>query len=115
MKKFNHIYFCDYSQTYRSFPENYWLASVVEDKIVFDSWDRAIKKHSFKSDIKRLHQEIAQTRKEHKKLSISGQLIPVIVKSNFNGLGVQFWTGWQISNKKAINTDNTISLFISKL
>jgi hypothetical protein len=43
------IKFCDYSQTFRLMPFNYWLASVDNDKLVFDSWDGMTKKH-FKKD-----------------------------------------------------------------
>ena len=35
--------FCEYSQTIRCNPENYWIASLKDGKIVFDSWDGAIK------------------------------------------------------------------------
>ena len=38
------IKFCNYSQTYRLMPFNYWLASVENDKLIFDSWDGMVKK-----------------------------------------------------------------------
>ena len=43
------IKFCEYSQTFRLMPFNYWLASVDNNKLVFDSWDGMTKKH-FKKD-----------------------------------------------------------------
>ena len=43
------IVFCEYSQTYRLMPLNYWLASVDNNKLVFDSLDGMTKKH-FKKD-----------------------------------------------------------------
>lgn len=43
------IVFCDYSQTYRLMPFNYWIASVKENKLVFDSWD-GMTKEWFKKD-----------------------------------------------------------------
>lgn len=43
------IIFCDYSQTFRLMPFNYWLASVKDNKLVFDSWDGKTKEH-FKKD-----------------------------------------------------------------
>lgn len=30
------------SGTVRAFPQNYWIASIHDGKIVFDSWDKAI-------------------------------------------------------------------------
>ncbi len=33
------IIFCKYSQTFRLMPYNYWIASVKDNKLVFDSWD----------------------------------------------------------------------------
>ena len=43
------ITFCEYSQTFRLMPFNYWLASVKDEKLIFDSWDGITKKH-FKKD-----------------------------------------------------------------
>ena len=44
------IKFCEYSQTFRLMPFNYWLASVDNNnRLVFDSWDGMTKKH-FKKD-----------------------------------------------------------------
>lgn len=36
------------TQTFRSVPQNYWLASIKNNKLVFDSWDAAIKDYRFK-------------------------------------------------------------------
>lgn len=33
------IVFSSYTQTFRAQPSNVWLASVKEEKLVFDSWD----------------------------------------------------------------------------
>lgn len=39
MKHYN-LFFCTYSSTIRTKPENVWIASVVsKDEVVFDSWD----------------------------------------------------------------------------
>lgn len=118
MKKFNHIYFCDYSQTYRSYPENYWLATVKNNDVIFDSWDGAIKNYSFREDVLNLHSEIEKCRNEHKKLirqrSGNQGRFPVIVNSGY-GLGVQFWTDWEIKNKVGTNSDKSKSYFIAKL
>lgn len=35
--------FAPYTGTIRSVPENYWIATVRENKVIFDSWDGAIK------------------------------------------------------------------------
>ena len=35
---------CNYSNTIRMMPLNYWVASIVGNKLVFDSWDGATKK-----------------------------------------------------------------------
>lgn len=53
--KFDSIKFEEATQTYRSVPQNYWLASIKNDKLVFDSWDGAIKKYSFESEVKALY------------------------------------------------------------
>ena len=37
------IVFNEYTQTFRLMPYNYWLASIKDNKLVFDSWDRATK------------------------------------------------------------------------
>lgn len=114
-KKFKHIFFCDYSQTYRSYPENYWLATLRNNEVIFDSWDGAIKNHSFKTEIIKLHEEIKEYRNVHKRLYKCDNLTPVIVKSDYHGLGVQFWTDWQIRNRVCENTDKTKSYFLTKL
>jgi hypothetical protein len=33
------IAYSSYSQTYRIMPQNYWLCSVKNNRLVFDSWD----------------------------------------------------------------------------
>ena len=35
---------CNYSNTIRLMPQNYWVASIVGNKLVFDSWDGATKR-----------------------------------------------------------------------
>jgi len=42
MKTF--IKYCNNSQTYRLMPFNYWLASVKDNKLIFDSWDGMTRK-----------------------------------------------------------------------
>jgi len=115
MKKFKNIFFCQYSQTYRGFPGNYWLASVKNGELIFDSWDQSTKNFVFKTDLKKLHQEIKSCRNEHKRLHKCRNLTPVIVKSNYKGLGVQFWTDWQIKNKVCENADKSKSFFVDVL
>jgi len=44
-----YIKYCEYSKTYRLMPFNYWLASVNNNKLIFDSWDSMTKKY-FKKD-----------------------------------------------------------------
>jgi len=114
-KRFKHIWFSEYTQTYRTHPENYWIASVKDNELVFDSWDGAIKEYSFKSHVEKLHKQIKVCRNTHKRLHKTNNLIPVIVKGKNSGLGVQFWTDWQINNRVSTNTDRTESLFISLL
>lgn len=43
------VIFCDYSQTFRLMPFNYWLASAKDKKLLFNSWDGMAKEH-FKKD-----------------------------------------------------------------
>jgi hypothetical protein len=38
------IIYSKYSNTFRLMPYNYWLASVKENKLTFDSWDGMTKK-----------------------------------------------------------------------
>jgi len=38
------VIYCDYSNTIRLMPQNYWLASVTDKKLIFDSWDGQTKK-----------------------------------------------------------------------
>jgi len=38
------VIYCDYSNTIRLMPQNYWLASVTDEKLIFDSWDGQTKK-----------------------------------------------------------------------
>lgn len=116
MKKFDHVYFNDYTQTYRSFPQNYWLASIKDGKLVFDSWDSAINDYSFKNDVTKLHSDIQECKQVHKKLTRSHERIPVIVRFKDGlGLGVQFWTDWMITNIIATNTDDSLSWFVAKI
>lgn len=56
-KHFDSIVFSEYTQTYRSVPQNYWLASVRDGQLVFDSWDGAIRNFNYKNDVKKLHKE----------------------------------------------------------
>lgn len=37
--KTQRIEFNEYTQTYRAQPSNVWLASIKDDKLIFDSWD----------------------------------------------------------------------------
>ena len=30
---------CNYSNTIRLIPQNYWIATIKENEVVFDSWD----------------------------------------------------------------------------
>ena len=39
MKTKGKVVFNEYTQTYRYAPQNYWLASVKDGKLLFDSWD----------------------------------------------------------------------------
>lgn len=43
MKNFKTFRYSRYTGTIRTVPENYWIASVKDNKIVFNSWDGAIK------------------------------------------------------------------------
>lgn len=43
MKNFKNFIYEKGSKTIRTTPENYWVASVKNNKIIFDSWDGAIK------------------------------------------------------------------------
>lgn len=40
--------FQPYSNTIRCNPQNYWIATVKDNKLVFDSWDGAIKNRYLK-------------------------------------------------------------------
>ena len=45
------------TQTYRGRPQNYWLASVIEGRLVFDSWDTAIKDFNYKNAVIKFHNQ----------------------------------------------------------
>lgn len=51
------------TQTIRSVPENYWLASVKDGEVVFDSWDGVAKEwlisNNFKSQIREFWKQTA--------------------------------------------------------
>jgi len=38
------VIYCEYSNTIRLMPQNYWLASITDKKLIFDSWDGMTKK-----------------------------------------------------------------------
>lgn len=40
MAKREKIVFEEGTQTFRTKPSNHWIASVKDDRLVFDSWDR---------------------------------------------------------------------------
>jgi hypothetical protein len=42
MKILKDFIFEEYSQTIRTVPENYWIATIKNGKLIFDSWDGAI-------------------------------------------------------------------------
>lgn len=48
------IEFCNYSQTFRLMPSNYWLASVKDGKLLFDSWDGMAKEYFKKNKLSKL-------------------------------------------------------------
>ena len=35
---------CNYSGTIRLMPQNYWVATIVNGRLIFDSWDGATKR-----------------------------------------------------------------------
>ena len=39
MKTINNFKVCSYSGTIRLMPQNYWIATIKENEVVFDSWD----------------------------------------------------------------------------
>ena len=43
------ITYCRYTDTFRYMPQNYWMASVKEGRLMFDSWD-GCSKNLFKSN-----------------------------------------------------------------
>ena len=43
MKNTNIVY-SEYTGTIRLMPQNYWLASIRNEKLIFDSWDGQTKK-----------------------------------------------------------------------
>jgi len=115
--KLTNFYFCEYTQTFRS-SENYWVASIKNNQLVFDSFDSAIIGRFTEEEIIDLYSNILEIRRTHSKLTkvITGPVdhIAVIVKTD-NYYGVQYWTQWQIDIHKQTNTDNSISYFVAKL
>ena len=39
MKTKNEFKVCSYSNTIRLMPQNYWIATIKENRLQFDSWD----------------------------------------------------------------------------
>lgn len=64
------------TQTIRSVPENYWLASVKDGKLVFDSWDGVAKEwlisNNFKKQIERFWLELNEMKEQVKTLPVHG-------------------------------------------
>ena len=52
-KLFTTFIFSEPTQTVRTFPENYWIASVVNGHLVFDSWDGSIVDRFKKKDVEK--------------------------------------------------------------
>lgn len=113
------INFCEYSQTFRTYPENFWVGSIKNGELVNDSWDNSGNKYFHL--LSGLIQNIEKTREEHKKLQkevvykTEIKRIACIVWEKVGGFGVQYWTEWQIKNRISLNSDKTISYFIVKL
>lgn len=51
--KITKLKYSEYTGTIRSVPENYWVASVKNGKLVFDSWDGAVKGRINKTFVKK--------------------------------------------------------------
>ena len=107
-------YICDYTETIRSYPENYWLASIENNEIVFDSFEGNAVNYSQK-ELTYFFENVKAFKAENSKLStIVNDRFAVIVETNCQ-YGIQYWTDWEIRNKFSENTDHSISNFISKL
>jgi len=52
-EKFKNLKYEPSTQTIRTVPENYWIATIKNGKIIFDSWDGAIKGRVDKSYVKK--------------------------------------------------------------
>ena len=50
--KLTKLKYDSYSETIRSVPENYWIASIKNGKVVFDSFDGAVKGRINKTFVK---------------------------------------------------------------
>lgn len=114
MKQLRNFVFCDQTQTFRSYPENHWVASLKDGQIVYDSWDSAIVGRVNGHDILILWGNICKVRKESKNLPVVSDRTAVIVKTGEN-YGVQFWPDWALINDVQYNTDGTTSLKIALL
>jgi len=51
--KITKLKYSEYTDTIRSVPENYWVASVKNGKLIFDSWDGAVKGRINKTFVKK--------------------------------------------------------------
>jgi hypothetical protein len=51
--KITKLKYSESTGTVRSVPENYWVASVKNGKLVFDSWDGAVKGRINKTYVKK--------------------------------------------------------------
>ena len=112
----DHYYISEHQglTTIRKYPENYWLASIKEDNIVFDSFDSKAVDYS-KEELISFYEKVKAFKLDNSKLAKSIQdSIAVIVETD-GILGVQYWKEWEIKNLWSENTDRSISKFISKL
>ena len=50
--KLTKLKYDSYSETIRSVPENYWIASIKNGKVIFDSFDGAVKGRVNKTFVK---------------------------------------------------------------
>lgn len=50
--KITKLKYSEYTDTIRSVPENYWVASVKNGKLIFNSWDGAVKGRINKTFVK---------------------------------------------------------------
>jgi hypothetical protein len=53
-KNFTNFVHNKYTDTIRTVPENYWIATVVNNELVFDSWDAAIKGRVDENKVRKL-------------------------------------------------------------